>query len=282
MNQMTLKASLGVLLVATFYSSSSAALPTSTPVSLSGYNADIVTDANKAVRFATPDDIGTADWFEAGAIDDGGTSHADGLTPGNFNSAFTNSVTGGHTVFQLQPFNGSNSLLLRFPNANSGTLSLLTPARYSNLAILAAGYNASSSGQGTVTIDFADGSQSPPLVYDAFDWGTGQSNIAIGDRGRNFDSGSDGKAFHYNKPVPFALYETDIDLLALGLSAKPISNLLFTGGTVSDQPGVPNHGPSTSIFAVSGTAVPEPCSLSLLIVGGLGGISFLLRRGSAG
>jgi PEP-CTERM motif len=64
-------------------------------------------------------------------------------------------------------------------------------------------------------------------------------------------------------PVPFGMYETDIDLAALGLNGIPISSLTFTGGTVSDQPGVPNHGPDTGIFAVSGVAVPEPSTLLL-------------------
>src|SRR5215471_17954322 len=74
------------------------------PIALSGYNSDIVTDADKVVRFATPADIGTADWFETGALDDNGDQHNDGLVVGNFNSAFTNTVSGGHSIFQLQPF----------------------------------------------------------------------------------------------------------------------------------------------------------------------------------
>jgi hypothetical protein len=248
------------------------------PIALTGYNTDIVTDANKAVRFATPDDIGTADWFEAGAVDDGGTRHEDGLTAGSFASAFTNSVTGGHTLFQFQPFDGDNVLLMRYSSSNTGTLHFVTPGAYNTLAILASGYNASPTDQGTFVINFTDGTSSQPLPYNAFDWGFGQSNIALGDRGRNYDSGPDGTSFNYNKPVPFAMYETDLNLAALGLNTKPISSLFFTGGTVSDQPGVPNHGPSTSIFGVSGVAVPEPGCMALLTTGSLCGVFFLRSR----
>jgi hypothetical protein len=234
------------------------------PIALNEYNADIVTDANTALRFATAADIGTADWFEAGAIDDNGVQHSDGLTAGNFTSAFTNSVTGGHTVFQLQPFNHNNSLLLKYPSSNTGTLSFATPKAYNTLAILAAGYNAAPGSTGTVIINFADSTQSQSLLYNAFDWGFGQTNFALSDKGRNFNNGPSGTEFHYNKPVPFAMYETDLDLAALGLNAKPISSLTFTGiiGTT--------NFPHASIFAVSATAVPEPSSIVVAALGCLG------------
>jgi hypothetical protein len=247
------------------------------PISLTGYNLDIVTDANKAVRFATPLDIGTADWFEKGAVDDNGFVRNDGLPAGNFTSAFTNSVTGGHTAFQFQPFNGNNALLMRYPSSNTGSLSLATPRAYNSLAILAAAYNSAAAGMGTVVINFTDGSHSAPLSYNAFDWGFGPSNVAIGGLGRNFDSGN-GTAFNYNQPVPFGLFETDLNLAALGLNVTPISSLTFTGGIVSDQPGVPNHGPSTSIFAVSGSSVPEPSSVIRAALGLAGLVARVWRR----
>ena len=165
---------------------------------------------------------------------------------------------------------------MRFPSTNTASLSLTTPHAYSNLAILAAGYNAASNGTGTVVINFVDGSQSAPLAYNAFDWGTGTSHFAISNLGRNFDSGPSGTAFNYNKPVPFGMYETDIDLAALGLNGIPISSLTFNGGTVSDQPGVPNHGPDTGIFAVSGVAVAEPSTLLLASAAVL--VALLARR----
>jgi hypothetical protein len=239
---------------------------TSSPISVTGFNRDVVTDANTSVRFADSVDIGTAAWFESGAVDNTGTAHQDGLSAGLLPSAFTNSVTGGHTVFQFQPFSANNALLMQYPSSNSGTLAFTTPSRYQTLSLLSAGYNAASNGVGTVVINFTDGSHSQPLNYIASDWGFGTTNIAIDGRGRNFDRGSDGKAFNYNQPVPFKLYETDLDLNVLGLSALPISGLTFTGGTVSDQPGVPNHGPLTTIFAVSGASVPEPNALTLLLI----------------
>lgn len=259
----------------------SAKAQTPTPISLSGYNTDVVTDANTAVRFATPTDIGTADWFEKGAADDGGTIHNDGMPAGSFTSSLTNSVSGGHTLFGLQPFNGSNTMLMRYPSGNTGTLSVVTPHAFSNLAILASGYNAASNGTGTVVIDFQDGTHSAPLSYNAFDWGTGASHVAIGGLGRNSNS-SAGTAFVYNKPVSFGMYETDLDLVALNLNLKPIVSFTFVGGTVSDQPGVPNHGPYTGIFAVSGVPVPEPSTLALAAVGALAAMLRIAQRVFAG
>jgi hypothetical protein len=238
----------------------------SSPIAVTGFNRDVVTDANTSVRYADSVDIGTAAWFESGAVDNNGTAHPDGLPAGLLTSAFTNPLTGGHTAFQLQPFSSNNALLMQYPSSNSGTLTFTTPSRYQTLSLLAAGYNAASNGVGTVVINFTDGTHSQPLNYIASDWGFGTTNIAIDGRGRNFNRGSDGKAFNYNQPVPFKLYETDLDLNALGLSALPISSLTFTGGTISDQPGVPNHGPLTTIFAVSGTSVPEPNALALLLI----------------
>jgi hypothetical protein len=243
-----------------------------TPIALTGYNYDIVTDANEATRFAQPNDIGTAAWFESGAVDDGGVQHLDGLPQAGFTSAFTNTVTGGQTAFGLAPFNGNNALLLRNNGVNTGTMQMAEQASYESLAILASGYNASSTDLGSVVLNFADGSHSGAISYNAFDWGFGATNVALGGKGRNSDVGGDGRAFNYNRPVPFATYETDLDLVALGFADKPIQSLTFTGGTVSDQPGVPGHGPSTSIFAVSGSggrtsSVPEPGSLAMLLTG---------------
>jgi hypothetical protein len=56
------------------------------------------------------------------------------------------------------------------------------------------------------------------------------------------------------------LYQTTLNLVALGLSTKPIVSINFID--LSSDP-----RESTGIFALSGTVVPEPGSLGLLAVG---------------
>ena len=244
------------------------------PISLTGYNVDVVSEANTATRFAQPFDMGTAAWFETGAVDSDGATHQDGLPAGGFTSAYTNSITGGHTKFSFQPFTANNALQMNSIGVNIETLTLATPAAYRSLSVLAASGNAKPNDTSTFVLHFVDGSASAPLVFDAFDWGTGQSNIAIGGKGRNYDIGGSGRDFHYNQPVPFAMYETDINLQALGYGSKAIQSLTFTGlpdtGTV--------YHPRTNVFAISGAAVPEPSGFALLTVGVASAIGLLARR----
>jgi len=60
------------------------------------------------------------------------------------------------------------------------------------------------------------------------------------------------------------LYETSLDLTQFGVEGSPISSITFDfgGGTTG--------GGNTEIFAVSGSPVPEPAALGLLLLGGMG------------
>lgn len=220
------------------------------PIALTGFNADIVTDANVSRRFAQPADRGRAAWVEAGAVDDGGKLHTDGLPPGEFTSASVNTVNGVHTLFALQPFQGSNALQLHYPDRNTAALTLASPAQYRSLAILASGTNTNSTAEGSVILNFADGTHSDPLIYAAYNWGTTGPATAIGNIGRSNDVGYTGRAYVYDRSVPFGLYETDLDLRALGLDTKTLASLTFSGQTQSDS--TYDSTTFTNIFAVSG------------------------------
>jgi hypothetical protein len=75
--------------------------------------------------------------------------------------------------------------------------------------------------------------------------------------------------FTYGKNVPFALYETDINLYNLGDSAKILESITFNG--------VAGAAAHTGIFAASGT-VPEPCTLALCGLGTLSLLGLVWRR----
>jgi hypothetical protein len=249
------------------------------PITLTGWNADVVTDANPATRFAVGFDAGTpgvdaGSWFEAGA---GG--HADGLPSGqNFSSAIIDPVTGGPTTFHLQPANGNNVLQLGGGHPASNTLTLATPGTYSSLSILAASGSSFGLTTGTLVLHFTDGTSSSLLSYNAFDWSAVTAGVgpfvALGGVARNFDVGTNGTGFIYYRPhePPYALYETDINLAALGLAGRDLQSITFNEATGPSGVG------STGIFAVSGVAVPEPSTLALLVSGGLGLASYRLRR----
>jgi hypothetical protein len=65
------------------------------------------------------------------------------------------------------------------------------------------------------------------------------------------------------------LYQTTLNLALLGLASKPIASIDFTD--LSSDP-----RESTAIFALSGTAVPEPACAGLLALGGA--MLAILRR----
>jgi hypothetical protein len=256
------------------------------PIALNGWNANVITDKNQSAPVTSFDygnDPGLGSWFESGA-----KGHNDGLPAGmDFTSQRVNSVTGTNTVFHLQPAGGANALkmgaindLTHFPA--TGTLTLATPGSYSSLAILASSGAAFGGGSGTLTLHFADGKSSGPLSYDASDWNKSfaadPTHIALGPVSRNGDIGPDGKGFTYNTgDVNFVMYETDIDLAALGLDTEILDSITFTSAS-----NAPDQFAITGVFAVSGVAAPEPASITLLGLGTLGLLGYGWRQRRVG
>jgi hypothetical protein len=242
------------------------------PIALSGYNRDVVTDADPGARFATSFDgpPTLAAWFEAGT-----EGHADGLPAGQ---DFT-SATGSGATFHLQPAAGNNILRLGGDSPNTGTLSLVNPQAFRSLAILDSSGSAFGRINGTVVLHFTDGTAAT-LGFTSFDWNQATSGaepfVALGDRGRNASVGADGTGFSYDGSFRFALYESDLDLAALGLDGRAIESLTFTHPAGAFG--------STGIFGVSGTPspVPEPSALALAGIGAVGliGCAWRRRRGT--
>ena len=218
-----------------------------TPIDVTGYNANVVTSRHGTPTDAADNDVNS--WFESGAVDDSGNQHNDGLVAGSLVSSCDNSVTGGHTVFWIQPFDRPNALRLGNGLDNNGTFVLRQSKKYRVLSVLACAYSAGHDSTGTLTLDFADGSQSAPIQYNTFDWCTGQSNEAVADLGRN-EGVRHGSGFIYVNDPSASLFETDINLQKLNLTGKPIKSITFQG----TGDGLSHHS-STNIFAVSG--VPE-------------------------
>jgi hypothetical protein len=217
------------------------------PLALTGWNQDVVLE-DSPVPLATADfDTLGAYWFEAGL---GG--HSDGLpASGHFTSQFNTNV-----LFQLQPYTANNVLRLQGPSqaAIAGTLTLVTPGPYRSLAILA-----SSGGQegnrATLGLSFSDGTSVTNLNYMAQDWSIGEpENLAISGLGRY--QTLEAPANYQNPNRGYGMYETDINLAALGLEQKILTGLTFTKA---------NDALVTGVFAVSGEPNLTP-ALSLRVL----------------
>jgi hypothetical protein len=199
--------------------------PPVVPVQVTGYSVDVISDKDPSARFAGPFNGGTFAWFEAGAVDDNGTQHNDGLPAGR---TFV-SATGSGATYQLQPANVNNVLQLNA--GQTGTLTLTTPAAYSTLCVLVSSGDGTSSSVGSGTINFADGS-TQAFSFNCFDWCNGQGGlhpeaVLTGPNGRA-DVGPNGTAFVYNQDCDFQLYETviAIDPSHAGVA---IASIDFTG-----------------------------------------------------
>lgn len=225
--------------------------PQVVPVAVTGFDTDVIFEKNGTTSATTFDDGGTA-WIEDGV------GQFAGLPKGLFTSRILNPVTGTMTQYQLQPFTANNVLLLTSAKAQ-GTLTLLSPRRFRTLSIAAASTNARFvAGYSTLTLNFTDGSSSPPITYYARDWwGEGQNN----DPNRIFEAGRY-RTTNVGSNIPLAnvqidtlfrnfnLYETTLDLANVegadytGRSIQSITFNLVEGAF------------HTGIYAVSGLALP--------------------------
>jgi hypothetical protein len=255
---------LGVALLAWATIGTPALMAASIPLALTGFNADVV-DENAATFSAVRFDGGTAAWFEAGLM-----GHTDGLPSSRvFVNDGSNGTTNTGTTFMFQPYTGNNVLRL-LSGATSGTLTLVNPGSFTNLAILAS--SGSGGGTGNAVLHFSNGT-TQNITYSAVDWNQNSNPpgpAAIGNLGRNENVGAAGTSFTYGKPVPFAMYETDINLLGLGLSNLTLTSVDFNG--------LAGSAAVTGIFALSATPTPEPSTLILCGLGGLGLLGFAWRR----
>jgi hypothetical protein len=243
---------LGSLLLASM-SAANAALAGN--ILVSGFNADVVRE-NAAGNFAHRFDGAGWDMIENGYFFGRGLPSS-----GSFISA-----TGSGIDYQLGSYTALNALSMGFDNPNTGSLTV-QPGQYKTLHILAASGTGGSQPVGLlnqtsdITLNFADGSVLLSGALNAYDWGNGAAgNVAIA----GMDRGSTTTLQQY-ETVPvcatrgFALYETTIDLAALGESSRTLQSITFANAAAA-------NGGVTNVMAIDGTPVPEPAFAVLILI----------------
>lgn len=203
------------------------------PIAVTGFNRDVVVESGSsgppyttALNFNQGE--GTA-YYQSGL---GGKSY--GLPAAG---VFASALADG-TVFQFQPYTASNALVLSGDTGlTNGTLTLVTPAVYSRIAILANSGNGTNP-YGNVTLHFDDNSTFVTNYY-APNWFNDATNIALQGVER-ITLSSGGTSGATTNP---RFHQTTIDLTAaLGAANRPLVSLSF------DKP----QAKSTGIYAVSG------------------------------
>ena len=181
------------------------------------------------------------------------------------------------TTFKLAPFTSSNSLLIDYDldDYKTGKLTLGTAARYSKLAV----FGASGSGGKTIayTLTYADNSTSTGSLYIG-DWFSNATNVAVMEHSRarfrtNSPEGNDDSwvldPSTLSRTDGANIYQSNISGVD---STKQLVSISFAGTSADAGNG------GTAIFAVSGTAVPEPSAVSLLGLGAGGLIAYAWRK----
>jgi hypothetical protein len=210
------------------------------PIPVNGWNEDVVLE-DSPVPLITDDFNGAgASWIEAGFFD-----HLDGLpASGRFTSQANTNV-----MFQFQPYTRNNVLRMNGPREipATGSLTLVTPAPYNSLAILAAASGPEGL-SGTFMMHFSDGTVASNITYIARSWNLGDSpNLAIAGLG-HFQAGEFPNGYQH-QGAGFGMFETDINLVSRQLNRKFLTSLTFTK---------PRDPAVVGIFALSGEANKTP------------------------
>jgi hypothetical protein len=213
-----------------------------TPIPVIGWNRDLVVESTAVgppfTNYASEMNAGEGNGFYQTGL----PTYAWGLPP----SGLFVSMVGDNTIFQFQPYTSNNALVLSpGTGLTSGTLTLVNPATYAQIAVMAHSGNGTNT-TGTLTLTFADNSQ---LVtnYLAPDWFNNTTNVAWFGSGRiALTNGNDTGGLENPR-----WYQTTINIAAMmGASNKPLASLTFGKALAR----------STAIYTVSGqlasTATP--------------------------
>lgn len=228
---------------------------TNWPVALTGWNAALLAPntATAASPGATAFDVpNNYCFYQAGLA--GGTL---GLPA---TGAFA-SLCDARTAFALGSYGTTNSLLLGYRYPVSATLSLPRPRAFNSLAVLAG--SANGGGQGSLVLNFANGSRSPALAFNAQDWFNTVTNVAV----QGFGRLRLGSIFSFEDPGNSNpnLYQSVLNLASRGLT-NPISSITF------NLPTSPGAQQNTAIFAVSGNPIPPAASTLSVTQDATGGL----------
>jgi hypothetical protein len=260
-----------IVAVAVLVASSQAWATTISPLTLTGYNRDILwgpdggQGGGYAEKICSPQVDANVAYYLTGTMDKNGQVKTNGLPTGNFTSA----ANADHT-YCLAPAGGdirTPNALMVYPGATtgSGTLVLTTPGYYDTIGVLAS--SAAGGGTYSFTLNYRDGTKASYNYYagDAYS-GSGTTAVTFY-RGEGASEVSiDG--FYVASSLTFKFFETTVS----ANPSKVLESLTFSGASSGDT--------STVIVAVSGHGepVPEPSTIVLLASGLVGLAAYAWRK----
>jgi uncharacterized repeat protein (TIGR03806 family) len=204
-----------------------------TPIAATGWNRDVIIEST-----ASGPPYTNALEFNPGEPRAYYQTNLPGKTLGLPASGSFISGLGDGTVFQFQPYTNKNALVLSSETGlTNGTLTLVTPAIYNSLAILANSGNGTNS-MANVTLHFLDGSTFV-TTYIAPNWFNDPNNIALqGVERIDLTTGVTSGATTNPR-----FHQTTLNLVALlGANNKPLVSLSFDKALAN----------ATGIYALSG------------------------------